>query len=1584
MPRSSSKWPNFVLVMFERDLSAEAASQLMRNQTTWESLVVLDGSPLVQSNHHQSRKSCEKKASELAMARLKTTNFQLVITDPSVTSIRDFLINEDDLALAGEKNQPIDTITKEAVSDPNVARPQSTIESTPSESFALKMMKKMGWAGAGLGVQEQGIVEPIQADVIVGRSGLGFEGNSKVGFEKWIRGYLQKFRASQSESKLIFSNEFTTDERKFIHGFARSLGLFTKSAGKNENRQLSVRRAAAQCRPLIDWESETGLYVCLNTFLGFGQEHVERHTTKTGNKVYLHLRKIKHLIPEEKSSELEPEKKITRLAIGVDGGFQLDSQPKYEFEEKHSVAIFPGPVMIPLPNANLPMQVENSIQGILAAQSAGRMEELSALESTWDGEARRTSKFAESLEQLNNGVRVPPQGWQCSKCDKTDNLWMNLSDGTVLCGRKFFDGTGGNNHALEHFQATGYPLAVKLGTISGDGKADVYSYAEDDMVEDPLLKMHLAHFGINMEGMQKTDKSMAELEIDLNQRVGEWASIQETGKSLVPLFGPGLTGLANLGNSCYLNSVIQVLFTVPQFQQRAKMAVGILSGRYSKAVEGQEDQYQQGIRLTMFKALIGKGHPEFSTKRQQDAVEFLLHLINTTEASLALHWTCGISRDLSINCLFSVTFGVIRALRPARRKVSNSASKSACSVSLPAKFAILTGRNITSRSQCLSKRPRTWKRSTSTMNGRKQLKLPGSPCTFLNSACVMKSEGVVRPKVTLQACLEALVRPEEIQNFFSSAINSKTTALKATRLATFPDYLWIQLRKFTLAEDWTPVKLDVAVEIPQTLDLSWMKGNGPQSGEVIMTDQACSSAPPAEAPMDMEIVAALTEMGFPAPACKRAASLTHGRGLEAATQWIMEHMDDPDFLAPLTPVAPGSFKPDEDGISMLESMGFTRSQCIKALQNTDNNVERAADWIFSHPDEINNVDDSPSAATGAAGAPPTAAAEPAFSDGPAGLRTTDGSDLKGNRMRVQVAKESFLSRLKAERESAVLGKPSQSFSSHSSTGRDPSKEVQTQKKPFQREPLQQQQQQEYNPMQMFKSRQSAEVAPPAAPPVKGHISPSSPGPKTGLKKFGGTKSFTVNNQEEQKEEEGNLMTKLEKFSGMWNDLDEAPVLIETQRKTMLPSRASDPQPAAPIPQPKEEDPEVVKKREMDNQKRIQSLEQRNQALKAQHSLIKSALSFNNNDVNKKIIRFEDPPEQSNAFSNKQGKKKRQQLFDENDEVDDGVQDFKLRPHLDGHTGHELLELQSGYGNDSRFKLDHRFAEKVPEQDEEELDEEKQRQMSILGSLIPFATGSGPPGVLADGKNRIKSKTFVRFDPKVKDHVKFERDAAGEDVTSSAIGKFRSLDQQQSLPEVSSERYYTTTGSLDIGGSSGTGFSLRTLFQQQRQPEEEEAMEENDMPGDPDLLPSKQPPRVLVQQQTGDWMKSTGMWHEPLFLQPGDVRFKEAMDFLLRAPYEEAYTVREKWADHRERLKHFYRNKMRRQGHWSSSSSAAGTWQSGAIGVGKKRMSNNLFSAEDGDAMQLDGDEPSYHRHSYGSQHAGSAALKLNNQRALRK
>lgn len=272
---------------------------------------------------------------------------------------------------------------------------------------------------------------------------------------------------------------------------------------------------------------------------------------------------------------------------------------------------------------------------------------------------------------MDNGIKIPPKGWKCEKCDKTDNLWLNLTDGKILCGRKFFDGTGGNNHAAEYYETSKYPLAVKLGTITPDsaGKQynnddsisntllnkDVFSYDEDEMVEDPHLDKHLAHFGINITQMQKSDKSMIELEIDLNQRLDEWSIIQEEGAKLTPLFGPGFTGLANLGNSCYLNSVMQVIFSIPDFQnkyyppnpifesapldppsdfttQMAKLAYGLLSGKYSEEPQNNsEPKEQTGIKPTMFKNLIGRGHHEFSTKRQQDVQEFFLHLINLIE-----------------------------------------------------------------------------------------------------------------------------------------------------------------------------------------------------------------------------------------------------------------------------------------------------------------------------------------------------------------------------------------------------------------------------------------------------------------------------------------------------------------------------------------------------------------------------------------------------------------------------------------------------------------------------------------------------------------------------------------------------------------------------------------------------------------------------------------------------------------------------------------------------------------------------------------------------------------------------------------
>lgn len=54
---------------------------------------------------------------------------------------------------------------------------------------------------------------------------------------------------------------------------------------------------------------------------------------------------------------------------------------------------------------------------------------------------------------------------------------------------------------------------------------------------------------------------MAEMELEINKKVGsEYAAIIEAGEALTPSFGPNKTGIRNLGNTCYVASVLQVNF----------------------------------------------------------------------------------------------------------------------------------------------------------------------------------------------------------------------------------------------------------------------------------------------------------------------------------------------------------------------------------------------------------------------------------------------------------------------------------------------------------------------------------------------------------------------------------------------------------------------------------------------------------------------------------------------------------------------------------------------------------------------------------------------------------------------------------------------------------------------------------------------------------------------------------------------------------------------------------------------------------------------------------------------------------------
>lgn len=46
-----------------------------------------------------------------------------------------------------------------------------------------------------------------------------------------------------------------------------------------------------------------------------------------------------------------------------------------------------------------------------------------------------------------------------------------MTCGHLGCGRKNYDGSGGNNHAVDHSTSSNHTLVCKLGTITPEGSA---------------------------------------------------------------------------------------------------------------------------------------------------------------------------------------------------------------------------------------------------------------------------------------------------------------------------------------------------------------------------------------------------------------------------------------------------------------------------------------------------------------------------------------------------------------------------------------------------------------------------------------------------------------------------------------------------------------------------------------------------------------------------------------------------------------------------------------------------------------------------------------------------------------------------------------------------------------------------------------------------------------------------------------------------------------------------------------------------------------------------------------------------------
>ena len=593
-------------------------------------------------------------------------------------------------------------------------------------------------------------------------------------------------------------------------------------------------------------------------------------------------------------------------------------------------------------------KLPNLIDAVLKANTFARQEEVKA----WEQELTACEHTLCLEQDAARQIESQSLG-HCSECELKENLWLCLSCGNLGCGRQQFGGIGGNSHGVGHTKSTGHPVAVKLGSLTAEGTADVYCYSCDEERIDPELPDHLLHWGINIKDRVKTEKSLTEMQIEQNLR-WDFAMVTEDGKELQPLFGPNLTGLKNLGNSCYLNSTLQALFAMPEFQNRyylpeqappdaplpaedletqlRKVADGIISGRYSKqdsdvtvSENSPEVPHQRGLAPAMLKHLIGRGHVEFSTMRQQDAFELLLHLFKL------------ISRTQHVSPqqdpIDAFRFAMEQRLQCIKCKRVRYKTDEQDNISIPVPI-----RRI----------PKEARMEVTDDEG--------------------KDKGQDKEEfepVTLKECLD-IFTTEELVEYTCGACGSKDGFLKKSLFKTFPKVLAVNARRFEQV-NWVPTKQDVPVIVDdEPILFDAYKSMGLAADEELLPEDANAGESAASANRWIPNEAALSmleAMGFPRVRCEKALHATGNEDPDAASNWLFAHMEDADIDDPhdfnASSGSGGNASViDPEKIENLGAMGFNAPQARQALKETGGDMERAVDWLFSHPDATGDFDET--------------------------------------------------------------------------------------------------------------------------------------------------------------------------------------------------------------------------------------------------------------------------------------------------------------------------------------------------------------------------------------------------------------------------------------------------------------------------------------------------------------------------------------------------------------------------------------------------------------------------------------------------
>ncbi|KAK7205143.1 hypothetical protein BZA70DRAFT_295619 [Myxozyma melibiosi] len=270
----------------------------------------------------------------------------------------------------------------------------------------------------------------------------------------------------------------------------------------------------------------------------------------------------------------------------------------------------------------------------------------------------------------------------------------------------------------------------------------------------------------------------------------------------------GMTGLKNLGNTCYMNSVIQCLAGT------SLLARIFLNGTYRKQINMQNKLGTQGVLAKAFGDLVaalysdqctflvpttmkdvtGRLRPEFAGSDQQDAQEFLTFLLDS------LH------EDLNLN-------GGKTRLPPLTEQEERMREK------FPVRYASFLEWERYRKSDNSA--------IVSMFQGQYQSKLMCMTCKFTsttyNPFSVLSLPLAPGKHVSLKQCFDMFVMEEVLDKddaWYCPQCKTQRKATKTLRIARLPMILIVHLKRFKTNGRWTN-KLDTFVDYPvHDLDLT--------------------------------------------------------------------------------------------------------------------------------------------------------------------------------------------------------------------------------------------------------------------------------------------------------------------------------------------------------------------------------------------------------------------------------------------------------------------------------------------------------------------------------------------------------------------------------------------------------------------------------------------------------------------------------------------------------------------------------------------------------------------------------------------